>query len=252
MDITQAAFGLDMKSASRIYFINPVLNPQVEAQAIGRARRISSTLSSSSQKDKNQKHRVTVETLVLRDSLEEVIVRRRGEMTQAEQWNCRRSILDDRPIYEWVLGARILPMPGQVSISAGQGQEGGEGEGEGLSGPEQMVRLAVPQVLFGRGFGRGVEHPDEDLVVLEGSPEGKMRARGKEGRGGLVVRTVLGEGTTEEVGRGERAMLDEMDWERTTSTSTSLARSADGVAGDWSPRPKKRVRVRFADDEVGE
>ena len=65
MDITQAAFGLDMRSASRIYFINPVLNPQVEAQAIGRVRRIS------------QKKPVSVETLVIRGSIEEVIMERR-------------------------------------------------------------------------------------------------------------------------------------------------------------------------------
>ncbi|KAK3362536.1 P-loop containing nucleoside triphosphate hydrolase protein [Lasiosphaeria hispida] len=142
MDITQAAFGLDMRSASRIYFVNPVLNPQVQAQAIGRARRIS------------QKKPVTVETLVLRDSLEEMIVKRRREMSQAEQWKCR-SILDDKPIYEWILNAKILPLPG--------------GEDAELSGPEQMAKLQTPQFIFGRGFGREI-HPDQDLVAAEGNP----------------------------------------------------------------------------------
>ncbi len=136
MDITQAAFGLDMRSASRIYFINPVLNPQVEAQAIGRARRIS------------QKKPVTVETLVLRGSIEEVIVRRRKEMSQAEQRKCR-SILDDKPIYEWILNPSILPLP------------------DAQRAPNQTAMLQTPQFIFGRGFGRAVEHPDQDLVFEE-------------------------------------------------------------------------------------
>ncbi|KAK0730276.1 SNF2 family N-terminal domain-containing protein [Lasiosphaeris hirsuta] len=149
MDITQAAFGLDMRSASRIYFVNPVLNPQVEAQAIGRARRIS------------QKKPVTVETLVLRDSLEEMIIKRRSEMSQAEQWKCR-SILDDKPIYEWyvILNAKILPLPG--------------GEYGELSGPEQMAKLQTPQFIFGRGFGRQT-HPDQDLVAAEWSPSASKK-----------------------------------------------------------------------------
>ncbi|EFX04749.1 snf2 family helicase [Grosmannia clavigera kw1407] len=92
MDLSQAAFGLDMRSASRIYFIGPVLNPQVEAQAIGRVRRIS------------QQRQVSVETLVLRDSVEELIVERRRSMTQAEH-RTMKTILDDRPIFEWILHA---------------------------------------------------------------------------------------------------------------------------------------------------
>jgi len=144
MDITQAAFGLDMRSASRIYFINPVLNPQIQAQAIGRACRIS------------QKKPVTVETLVLRGSLEEMIVKRRGEMSQAELWKTH-TILDDKPIYEWILNAKILPLPGR------SGGDSGEGE---PSGVEQMARLETPQLIFGRGFGRGV-HPDQDLFTAD-------------------------------------------------------------------------------------
>jgi hypothetical protein len=156
MDITQAAFGLDMRSASRIYFINPVLNPQIQAQAIGRARRIS------------QKKPVTVKTLVLRGSIEEVIVQRRGEMSQAELWKTH-SILDDKPIYEWILNAKILPLPG--------GGGGGGGDGE-PSGTEQMARLQRPQLIFGRGFGRDM-HPDQDLLTGDnGLFEGNLRRDG--------------------------------------------------------------------------
>ncbi|KAI2472083.1 SNF2 family N-terminal domain-containing protein [Annulohypoxylon bovei var. microspora] len=141
MDLAQAAFGLDMRSASRIYFINPVLNPQVEAQAIGRARRIS------------QQKPVSVETLVLRNSIEEVIVNRRKQMTHAEHSKIK-SILDDRMMYEWILNAKIVPMPDEEDSVA------------------QTAMLKTPQFVFGRGFGREF-HPDEGLIT--GSPETKTR-----------------------------------------------------------------------------
>ncbi|KAK4131697.1 hypothetical protein BT67DRAFT_148292 [Trichocladium antarcticum] len=147
MDITQAAFGLDMKAASRIYFLSPVLNPQVAAQAVGRARRIS------------QPRPVAVETLVLRGSVDEVIVRRRGEMTLAEQRRCWRSILDDAGVYRWVVGVGILEVGG-----GGPGGPGAPGGGVG-----EMARLGTPLFVFGRGFGRELAHPDQDLVGVGGS-----------------------------------------------------------------------------------
>ncbi|POS71873.1 hypothetical protein DHEL01_v209733 [Diaporthe helianthi] len=148
MDISEAAFGLDMKSASRIYFISPVLDPQVEAQAIGRARRIS------------QRKRVTVETLVLKDSIEELIVERKMKMTQAEHRRCK-TILDDRPIHDWILNARVVPLP-DVSND---------------DGPGQMAPLAIPQYVFGREFGREVVDPDED--ILDGDPSHTTAIQGK-------------------------------------------------------------------------
>lgn len=140
MDIAEAAFGLDMRSASRIYFVSPVLDPQVEAQAIGRVRRIS------------QRKRVTVETLVLNGSIEEIIVERRLKMTQAEHRSCK-TILDDRPIYDWILNAKIIPLP----------EVGNE------DGPGQMAPLAVPQYIFGREFGREMADPDEDILLEDPS-----------------------------------------------------------------------------------
>jgi hypothetical protein len=153
MDISEAAFGLDMKSASRIYFISPVLDPQVEAQAIGRVRRIS------------QRKKVTVETLVLRGSIEELILERKVKMTRAEHRRCK-TILDDRPIYDWILSATIIPLP-DVSND---------------DGPAQMAPLAVPQYIFGREFGREVADPDEDILPgdpskIAASPDKAQRKR---------------------------------------------------------------------------
>ena len=230
MDITQAAFGLDMKSASRIYFISPVLNPQVEAQAIGRARRIS------------QQKPVTVETLVLRGSVEEVIVRRRGEMTQAEQRKCR-SILDDKPIYEWILNAKILKLPGSTAGN--------------ISWPDQMAKLARPQFIFGRDFGRGAAHPDEDLVNVDLSPSiSKIDAR-------TALKPSVGFGN----GSKEAKMADDLpsleaegrlahhtsNDGASSLLSPSKKRIVGPSPGHSSPAKKKRPTVRFAggsDDEA--
>jgi hypothetical protein len=133
MDIGQAAFGLDMRAASRIYFTSPVLNPQVQAQAIGRARRIS------------QQKPVTVETLVLRGSMEEVIMQRKSKMSQAEHWKVK-SILDDVPIHDWISDAKI------------------RFETDATTPPlEQFAFLKRPQPIFATGFGHQV-HPDAGLV----------------------------------------------------------------------------------------
>ncbi|KAI0152038.1 P-loop containing nucleoside triphosphate hydrolase protein [Hypoxylon sp. NC0597] len=197
MDISQAAFGLDMRSASRIYFISPVLNPQVEAQAIGRARRIS------------QQKPVSVETLVLRNSIEEVIVNRRKQLTHAEH-NKVKSILDDRLIYHWILDAKIIPMSDEED------------------GVAQTAMLETPQFIFGRGFGREL-HPDEGLV--SGSPEAKNNsAAAPPGRIGRIPFRI------------NRAT------KRPHSPSRATGDSDDEANGDEAEdKPsKRRARVAFA------
>lgn len=211
MDISQAAFGLDMRSASRIYFINPVLNPQVEAQAVGRVRRIS------------QQRRVTVETLVLRDSLEEVIIERRGIMTQAEHRQCK-TILDDKPIFEWILNPRIIHLPDGVDVN---------------NGPAQMARLHLPQYIFGREFGREMGHPDEDIFLEDSSAaENADAARERAADGGEDARL--------DVGTAPRTKFDRVSkvWMRSPSSGVSSPLP--------SPRPKTGKRTRFVGDENAE
>ncbi|PQE11525.1 hypothetical protein CJF31_00011055 [Rutstroemia sp. NJR-2017a BVV2] len=115
MDVQQAAFGLDMSAASRVYFVNPVFSPQVEAQAVKRAHRI------------GQLKPVYVETLVLKGSIEEAIVRRRDHMTNQEH-NKLKTILDDNTMYEWIKNVRFSPLPT-----------------ESTPGPNQMAELKYPQ-----------------------------------------------------------------------------------------------------------
>lgn len=141
-----------MREASRIYFVSPVLNPQIEAQAIGRLRRIS------------QKKPVYVETLVLRGSIDEIILERKEHMTPAEHQRTK-SILDIPSIYNWIKNARINPLP--------------EDGGDDIPG---MSPLTQHHPVFGRGFGRTV-HPDEGLAPQrstsgqgnKGGPRGTKR-----------------------------------------------------------------------------
>lgn len=143
MDISQAAFGLDMSSASRVYFINPVFSPQVEAQAVKRAHRIGQTKP------------VYVETLILKGSIEEVILDRRKDITNEEHIKCK-SILDDQKLYEWIRNVRFIPVP----IT-------------NISGPDQMALLETPQLLFTGGRGVHVPISDAELLALDTSPRAK-------------------------------------------------------------------------------
>ncbi|KAF7546629.1 hypothetical protein G7Z17_g8297 [Cylindrodendrum hubeiense] len=200
MDISQAAFGLDMREASRIYFINPVLNPQVEAQAIGRVRRIS------------QQKPVSVETLVLKNSIEEIIVERKMHMSQAEHRRVK-SILDIRPIYDWIKGAKIIPMPGDRNDKM-----------------SQMAALRTPQYVFGRGFGRTM-NPD-DGIILDDSGEIKSGVvEPSESRQMIVLKRA------HDAGPGDDGQLQ-------AGTNGSPVDTRDLAA-----RPARRVRFTAGSDE---
>lgn len=221
MDIAQAAFGLDMRAASRIYFISPVLNPQVEAQAVGRVRRIS------------QQRRVTVETLVLKDSLEEVIMERKQSMTQAEHRNCK-TILDDGPIYEWIRNAKIVPLP-DIDVD---------------NGPAQMAALKVPQYVFGREFGRERSNPDEDILLEDPTVHEKGKTAAAVGNdsspgpgmgfGGKPAKVRFGVRGNGSSSKRARFASDEASDDIPSRTATPPAAR--------SPPPRGAKRARFADD----
>lgn len=196
MDVSQAAFGLDIRAASRIYFINPVLNPQVEAQAIGRVRRLS------------QQRPVSVETLVLRGSIDEVLLERKTHMTQAEHRQVK-SILDIRTIYDWIKNAMILLMP---DID--------------LDNSSQMTMLSAPLHVFGSGFGRQL-HPDEGIIIEEKSPSRTQKAPPRD----EVPQIMNGIKRPHDFG---------------SVNGLILAQNRDRSVQDIDPHPPRRVR--FAED----
>ncbi|KAI4743141.1 hypothetical protein E4T50_06472 [Aureobasidium sp. EXF-12298] len=97
MDIGQAAFGLNFPSASRVFFINPVNRPQVEAQALKRAHRIGQT------------REVHAETLILKGTIEEKIFERARKMSRAEHKHAKE-LDDDGGIREIIQSAQPIPI----------------------------------------------------------------------------------------------------------------------------------------------
>lgn len=200
MNVTQAAFGLNLCSASRIYFVNPVWERNVEVQAIKRAHRIGQTKP------------VYVETLVLRDTIEEKMLERRKQMTREEQYYATEHPLVDKTIADVVKKSEFL------SVSD-----------EERSGYGQIARLTRPVQIFGLPS-RVDEDPDADLVVIDPSrPRKRLRTRrvtrspadllqqagnsmdpnavmeDQDDEEGLVdPDTVMGDGAGEEADKGDR------------------------------------------------
>ncbi|KAL8710305.1 MAG: hypothetical protein Q9220_005075 [cf. Caloplaca sp. 1 TL-2023] len=139
MDVHQAAHGLHIAAASRVFFVNPVWQPAVEAQAIKRAHRIGQTRP------------VYVETLVLKDTLEDRMLKRRKNMTAMEHHKAEKSLLDDDVMEGLIRDAGFIELE----------------EDEKLDPRKQMAQLEKELEIFGRGMSSGRD-PDEDLVFPEG------------------------------------------------------------------------------------
>ncbi|KAI4239321.1 MAG: hypothetical protein L6R40_005536 [Gallowayella cf. fulva] len=154
MDVRQAAHGLHIAAASRVFFVNPVWQPTVEAQAIKRAHRIGQTKP------------VFVETLVLKDTLEDRMLQRRKNMSAQEHHKAEKSLLDDDVMEQLIKNADFIPLL--------------EEEMEDVR--RQMAPLKEAQKIFGRVIASTqAEDPDGDLVFPEGAKglkEGKRKWKG--------------------------------------------------------------------------
>ncbi len=117
MDVAQAAYGLDITCATRTYFVSPILSKRVELQALRRCHRIGQT------------REVYAEILVLKDSIDEVIVQRSEESSDDAQRRCKNP-QDDQWVSDWV---KNVKMPQRVI--------------ERLKSPgiEQMAELSLPR-----------------------------------------------------------------------------------------------------------
>lgn len=123
MNVHLAAHGLHLAVASRVFFVNPIWQPNVEAQAIKRAHRIGQTRP------------VYVETLVLKDTLENQMHQRRKQMTTEEHQTAKKSLLDDPNMFEVIQAMK----PIRITLAELDDVQ------------NHMARLETPQQLFGRG-----------------------------------------------------------------------------------------------------
>ena len=154
MNVHQASHGLHIATASRVFFVNPVWQPNVEAQAIKRAHRIGQTRP------------VYVETLVLENTLEDKMLQRRKGMNAQEHQQAEKSLLDDPIMGQIIRDAEFIPLS-QEEIHDVRCQ---------------IATLQTPQQVFGRVAKdtADFEDPDTDLIFPEGySPKPKQSRKRK-------------------------------------------------------------------------
>ncbi|KAK9467868.1 P-loop containing nucleoside triphosphate hydrolase protein [Lipomyces arxii] len=95
MDLNLAAHGLNITGASRIFFVNPVWQPNIEAQAMRRAHRI------------GQLRPVVVETLVLKGTIEQDMFDRRRHMTD-QDFAVAKTLTDDEPMNKIISDSKFI------------------------------------------------------------------------------------------------------------------------------------------------
>lgn len=139
MNVHLAAHGLHIATASRVFFVNPVWQPNVEAQAIKRAHRI------------GQLRPVYVETLVLKDTLEDQMLQRRKGMTVQEHQKAEKSLLDDDTMSTIIKNAQFIPLSREHMHDVNK----------------HVAKLSASQQLFGRAAkgDRTLNDPDVDLIL---------------------------------------------------------------------------------------
>ncbi|TKX24269.1 SNF2 family N-terminal domain-containing protein 5 [Elsinoe australis] len=223
MDVAQAAFGLNLSSASRVYFINPVCRPGVEAQAVKRAHRIGQT------------REVKVQTLVLKGTVEEGMWERSRRMSRDEHRGVK-VLEEDEGVKGVVMGARLLEL--------GEMGKGGEAK---------VALLKVPQTVF---FREGWERWGDGKWVKKrrGSVDGKGEAEKSEK---LTVETKKGkrkrgdEGSAspvkEEIKVEVKALEGPKKKKKAVGFALAEAPGAGSSAGTGSP---SQSSVAFASTET--
>ena len=168
MNVHQAAHGLHIAAASRVFFVNPVWQPNVEAQAIKRAHRIGQTRP------------VYVETLVLKDTLEDQMLQRRKGMTAQEHQKAEKSLLDDDTMSGIIQRAQFLPFS----------------DDEVHDVQKQIAKLEHTHQIFARaGTGQGDPiDADADLIFSEEMPLAEKQKRKRSS--GRASKPVSVEGTS--------------------------------------------------------
>ncbi|KAF3905783.1 hypothetical protein AA313_de0204549 [Arthrobotrys entomopaga] len=142
LDVSQAAQGIHLGSASRVFFVNPIWQPpSVLAQAMKRAHRIGQTKP------------VYVETLILKDTIEETIFNRKNQMNEND-FRGKKLMVDDEGLRNLLTKEPFVDIAGAGEVEVGE--------------EEMFARLEVPQGIFGEGkIGDSPEHPDLDIVTLK-------------------------------------------------------------------------------------
>lgn len=156
MDLKQASLGLHIAIANRVYIVTPIWSPSVEAQAIKRAHRIGQTKE------------VFVETLVLKDTIEERMWKRRKGMSEKEQRSeGKGGWLDDEGVCGIIKSEGFLSFGEQTEEVPGPETLNGDDVVKKTRVKEsaKVAKLDVPQELFFRGNRASIGNPATDTEL---------------------------------------------------------------------------------------
>ncbi|KAF3922209.1 hypothetical protein ABW21_db0208908 [Orbilia brochopaga] len=227
LDVSQAAQGIHLGSASRVFFVNPIWQPpSVLAQAMKRAHRIGQTRP------------VYVETLVLKGTIEETIFNRKSQMDEND-FRGKKLMVDDEGL------RNLLTREPFADIIRGQ--------------DPPFARLEKPQKMFGEGkVGDVPEHPDLDIITLQrdtpaSTPASTPVAPSRSAMP-VAIKTETTETRKEKNGKQRKRVgfaADDEDDEDQGQTSVRFAEVADlgsgnDVRGDMefsSPSVVRRVSI---------
>ncbi|ODV86434.1 hypothetical protein CANARDRAFT_6906 [[Candida] arabinofermentans NRRL YB-2248] len=98
MDLKLASHGLTILEATNVFFINPVWNKTIEAQAIKRSHRIGQTKE------------VFVETLILEKTIEEEMYKKRHSHSNDGDEQLEKNLIDNTGMQEYILRFEFLKM----------------------------------------------------------------------------------------------------------------------------------------------
>lgn len=225
MDLKQASHGLHVACASRVFIVSPIWQPSIESQAIKRAHRIGQTRP------------VYVETLVLQGTLEEKILSRRRQMSNAELIKAEKSLLDDRTMNEIIREEGFLKITDENKLA--------------LEGA--MLERPVP--LFERTWDGldGLHNEDNDLILgIEDEHITKKRITKKtptSQKKKTSVAFAAPAGSTGAMGSKPsttppRVLSGEGDGGSQPQQREALSSSSASIFGGME-RPKKSVRITF-------
>ncbi|KAJ2438311.1 hypothetical protein IWW46_004949 [Coemansia sp. RSA 2440] len=96
MDVNLAAYGIDLSTASRVWFMSPIWQAARERQAIKRAHRL------------GQQRPVYIETLLTEGSIEEALWARRQEISSEDSQLASKDIEEDGKMRTMLSNARFI------------------------------------------------------------------------------------------------------------------------------------------------